>query len=120
LPGSSRRPPGCRPTSYVILLRVGRAKRLLQTGGDFSLAEVAVQAGFSDQSQFCHHFKRLVGVTPGQFRTPARIAYGALSKTWAAMPVPANQAGSGSFERIPKKAASSSKKPDGDPPYHSS
>jgi hypothetical protein len=29
---------------------------------------------FCDQSQFSHHFKRLVGVTPGQFRMPARIA----------------------------------------------
>jgi len=28
----------------------------------------------SDQSQLSHHFKRLVGVTPGQFRTLARIA----------------------------------------------
>jgi hypothetical protein len=33
-----------------------------------------VAADFSDQSQFSRHFKRLVGVTPGQFRTPARIA----------------------------------------------
>jgi AraC family transcriptional regulator len=40
----------------------------------FSLAEVAAHAGFSDQSQFSHHFKRLIGVTPGQFRTPARTA----------------------------------------------
>ena len=48
--------------------RVERAKQLLQTGSDFSLAEVAAHAGFSDQSQFSHHFKRLVGVTPGQFR----------------------------------------------------
>ena len=30
--------------------------------------------GFCDQSQFTHHFKRVVGVTPGQFRTPANIA----------------------------------------------
>jgi hypothetical protein len=35
--------------------------------------EVAVHAGFSDQSVYSHHFKRLVGVTPGQFRTLARI-----------------------------------------------
>jgi AraC family transcriptional regulator len=65
---------GLPPHQYVIGRRVERAKRLLQEGGDFSLAEVAVHAGFSDQSQFCQHFKRLVGVTPGQFRTPARIA----------------------------------------------
>jgi AraC-like DNA-binding protein len=39
-----------------------------------TLAEVALSAGFSDQSQLSHHFKRLVGVTPRQLRTPARIA----------------------------------------------
>jgi AraC family transcriptional regulator len=64
---------GLPPHQYVIARRVERAKQLLQTGGDFSLAEVAARAGFADQSQFCQHFKRLVGVTPGQFRTPARI-----------------------------------------------
>ena len=52
----------------AILRRVERAKQLLQTGSDFSLAEVAAHAGFSDQRQFSRHFKRLVGVTPGQFR----------------------------------------------------
>jgi AraC family transcriptional regulator len=64
---------GLPPHRYVIARRVERAKQLLQ-GGDLSLAEVTACAGFSDQSQFCRHFKRLVGVTPGQFRTPARIA----------------------------------------------
>ena len=73
-PGSSRRPPGCRRTSTSSLRRVERAKQLLQAGTDLSLAEVAAHAGFSDQSQFSRHFKRLVGVTPGQFRTPSRIA----------------------------------------------
>ncbi len=65
---------GLPPHQYVIQRRVERAKHLLQAGTDLSLAEVALHAGFSDQSQFCHHFKRLVGVTPGQFRTPSRIA----------------------------------------------
>ncbi len=64
---------GLPPHQYVIMRRVERAKQLLQAGSILSLAEVAA-AGFSDQSQFSHHFKRLVGVTPGQFRTPARIA----------------------------------------------
>jgi AraC family transcriptional regulator len=65
---------GLPPHQYVIARRVEWAKQLLQGGGDLSLAEVAASAGFWDQSHFTHHFKRLVGVTPGQFRTPARIA----------------------------------------------
>ena len=64
---------GLPPHQYVIARRVERAKELLQAGTDVSLAEVALRAGFSDQSQFSHHFKRLVGVTPGRFQTPARI-----------------------------------------------
>jgi AraC family transcriptional regulator len=64
---------GLPPHQYVIARRVERARRLLQAGA-LSLAEVAAEAGFSDQSQFTQHFKRLVGVTPGQFRTPARTA----------------------------------------------
>jgi AraC family transcriptional regulator len=69
-----KRATGLPPHQYVISRRVERAKELLQGSGDFSLAEVAARAGFSDQSKFCRHFKRLVGVTPGQFRTPSRIA----------------------------------------------
>src|SRR5262245_27063453 len=65
---------GLPPYQYVILRRVEWAKHLLQTQSGLSLAEVAARAGFSDQSQFSHHFKRLVGVTPGQFRRSARIA----------------------------------------------
>jgi AraC family transcriptional regulator len=64
---------GLPPHQFVILRRVERAKLLLQ-GRDLSLAEVAALAGFSGQSVFCLHFKRLVGVTPRQFRMSARIA----------------------------------------------
>jgi AraC family transcriptional regulator len=65
---------GLPPHRYVIMRRVERAKQLLQRDGDLSLAEVAARAGFADQSQLSRHFRRLVGVTPGRFRTPARIA----------------------------------------------
>jgi AraC family transcriptional regulator len=65
---------GLPPHQYVIARRVERAKEPLQAGAAVSLAEVALRAGFSDQSQFSHHFKHMVGVTPGQFRTPSRIA----------------------------------------------
>ena len=64
---------GLPPHEYVIARRVERAKQILQGGGDFTLAQVAARAGFSNQSHFSDHFRRLVGVTPGQFRTPARI-----------------------------------------------
>jgi AraC family transcriptional regulator len=69
-----KRATGLPPHQYLIARRVERAQQLLQAGTDLSLAEVAACAGFSDQSQFCRHFKRLVGVTPGQFRMPSRIA----------------------------------------------
>jgi AraC family transcriptional regulator len=65
---------GLPPHQYVIARRVERARQLLQRGDDFPLAEVAARAGFSDQSQLTRHFRRLVGVTPGQFLAPARTA----------------------------------------------
>ena len=65
---------GLPPHQYVLARRVERAKQLLQQDRDLSLAEIAACAAFSDQSQFSHHFKRLVGVTPRQFRRSARIA----------------------------------------------
>ena len=65
---------GLPPHQFVIARRVERAKQFLQGDGDLSLAQVAARAGFADQSQFSHHFRRLVGITPRQFRTPATIA----------------------------------------------
>jgi AraC family transcriptional regulator len=65
---------GLPPHQYVITRRVERAQQLLRRNGDLGLGELALRVGFSDQSQFCFHFKRIVGVTPGQFRTSARIA----------------------------------------------
>jgi AraC family transcriptional regulator len=65
---------GLPPHQYVIARRVERARQLLQEDRDFSLAEIAAHAGFSDQSQFSLHFKRVVGVTPRQFRSSARNA----------------------------------------------
>jgi AraC family transcriptional regulator len=59
---------GLPPHQYVIQRRVERAKQLMRVARDASLAEIALDAGFCDQSQLSHHFKRLVGVTPGEFR----------------------------------------------------
>jgi AraC family transcriptional regulator len=65
---------GVPPHQYVIARRVARAQRLLHPDRDLSLGEIAARVGFSDQSHFAQHFKRVVGVTPRQFRTSARIA----------------------------------------------
>ena len=57
---------GLAPHQYLIRLRVERAKRLIREGR-LPLSQVAAACGFSDQSQFSRHFKRLVGVTPKMF-----------------------------------------------------
>ena len=58
---------GLAPHQYVISGRVARGQHLLRTGGELGLAEVAFRSGFANQSHFCLHFKRFVGVTPRQF-----------------------------------------------------
>lgn len=57
---------GLPPHQFVIRQRVEQAKRLIASRRR-SLAQVAVDVGFSDQSQLNRHFKRLVGVTPKRF-----------------------------------------------------
>ena len=63
---------GLPPHQYVIARRVERAKELLRGRDPLPLAEVAAETGFSSQSHFTRHFKRIVGVTPQRFRTSAR------------------------------------------------
>jgi AraC family transcriptional regulator len=57
---------GLTPHQYVIRTRVDRAKQLLLQG-EISIADIAQNVGFANQSHLNLHFKRLVGVTPKQF-----------------------------------------------------
>jgi AraC-like DNA-binding protein len=57
---------GLPPHAYQVQLRVIHAKRLLLAG--MPIAEVAVLTGFADQSHLSRHFKRTLGVTPGQYQ----------------------------------------------------
>jgi AraC family transcriptional regulator len=57
---------GHPPHQYRIQRRVERAKELL-VSSDATIAEIAVQVGFCDQSHFASHFKRMYGVTPKAF-----------------------------------------------------
>jgi AraC family transcriptional regulator len=63
---------GVPPHQYVVARRVERAQHLLRRDDKLGLAEVALRVGFSDQSHFSRHFKRIVGVTPRQFRISTR------------------------------------------------
>ncbi|BAZ16190.1 AraC family transcriptional regulator [Calothrix sp. NIES-4071] len=54
---------GMSPYQYLIKCRIERAKILLRDK-TAKISEVASTVGFSDQSQFTRHFKRLVGATP--------------------------------------------------------
>ncbi len=49
-------------------IRVEESKRLL-LADKYSLADIAISMGFPDQSYYCKVFKRIVGVTPGKFRS---------------------------------------------------
>jgi AraC-like DNA-binding protein len=63
---------GMPPHAFQTQIRVSRAKALLRRG--LSIAEVTFQTGFFDQSHLCRHFKRLVGVSPGQYPSTARTS----------------------------------------------
>jgi AraC family transcriptional regulator len=65
---------GLPPHQYVIARRVDRAKQRLVARDEVSLAQIALDVGFSDQSQFSNNFRRCAGVTPRRFRDSARIA----------------------------------------------
>lgn len=56
---------GLPPHAYQIQARIRLAKQLIRAGEP--LAGAAVQAGFHDQSHLSRHFKKTLGVTPGQF-----------------------------------------------------
>jgi AraC family transcriptional regulator len=61
---------GCSVGTYVRRLRVELAGRwLVET--DLPLAEIALAAGFCDQSHFSNLFRRVVGVTPSHYRRQA-------------------------------------------------
>lgn len=57
---------GLTPHAYQVQLRLQKARDLMNAGR--SLAEAALASGFSDQSHFSRHFKRVYGLTPGQYR----------------------------------------------------
>ncbi len=58
---------GHPPHDYLIRLRVDRAQELMRRERGWTMAAVAQDAGFADQSHMARHFKRVLGVTPREF-----------------------------------------------------
>lgn len=56
---------GITPYGYLEMVRINRAKALLESGE--SPAEAALKTGFSDQSHFTNFFKKFIGLTPKQY-----------------------------------------------------
>lgn len=55
------------PLQLLHKLRLDEATRLL-CETDMSLADIAIETGWCDQSAFTRHFSRYVGIAPGKFR----------------------------------------------------
>lgn len=64
---------GMTLVAYVHRVRLSRAVRLLRETG-LSIAEIAMQVGFSDQSYFDKRFKASFGQSPKEFRIGASIS----------------------------------------------
>jgi AraC-like DNA-binding protein len=56
---------GLPPHAYLVHLRIARAMDLLRAR--LPASRVAAEVGIYDQSQLNRHFKRIVGLTPGQY-----------------------------------------------------
>lgn len=56
---------GFPPHAYQIQARLRLAKKLIKQG--YKVSDAAQEAGFHDQSHFHRHFKKAMGITPGQF-----------------------------------------------------
>ncbi len=58
---------GVTPQRYLLMCRVKRVQELLATT-ELPLSQIALGAGFADQSHCSRRFHELVGVTPRRYR----------------------------------------------------
>lgn len=64
---------GLELNTYITEARIDRAKKLMENPS-FDIEDAAIQAGFSDRVYFSKAFRRLTGLTPGEYRR--RLAAG--------------------------------------------
>jgi AraC-like DNA-binding protein len=62
---------GMPPHSYILQRRIERAQHMLRNT-QRPLSEIALSAGFSDQSHLARHFRRMTGLSPSAMRWEQR------------------------------------------------
>ena len=62
---------GMPPHCYVLQRRIEHAQKMLRNT-ELPLSEIALSAGFSDQSHLARHFRLLTGVSPSVLRWEQR------------------------------------------------
>jgi AraC family transcriptional regulator len=64
---------GHPPHEYLIRLRVDHAQEMIaRHGRTLTMAAIAQESGFADQSHMARHFRRVLGVTPGEYAEARR------------------------------------------------
>ena len=58
---------GQRVSDYIIQVRISQVAKLLRET-DLEVQTIAYECGFSTQTNFNRHFKRLMGCTPTEYR----------------------------------------------------
>ena len=64
---------GTTPHHWILTQRVAHAERLLESG-EHSIDEVAEQSGFGSATMLRHHFRRVRGTSPTQYRQTFSVA----------------------------------------------
>lgn len=64
---------GINITDYLVYVRIEKAKKLIQESMEMKVYEVANLVGYADSVYFNKIFKRLVGVTPLEYRNKIQI-----------------------------------------------
>lgn len=81
-----RKATGTGPHRYLVQARVEKVKALLLSG-DHSLAAIAGQTGFSDQSHMSKVFRKFTGMSPKAFRSTPRVSRCPLQSWFESLPV---------------------------------
>lgn len=58
---------GLTPYQYIVHMRIEKSKQLIKQN-KYSLMEIALRLGYSDQSHFSNSFKKIIGITPHDFK----------------------------------------------------